>query len=653
MDCLSNLNKEQMEAVLYNSGPLIIFAGAGTGKTRVIINKIVYLIENGMNPSSILAITFTNKAANEMKERIHSMIGALADDIWISTFHSMCARILRTYASYIGFDDNFTIYDADESKETIKKVISGLDLKCSDADIRFYRSEISRLKNEGISADDYKEKNIDFTLSQIYSEYEEHLFMNNCMDFDDLLLYTKDLLMSNFDLQMKLQDTFKYILVDEYQDTNHVQFELIKLLLNVDENVCVVGDDDQNIYSFRGADIRNILDFNKNFSSVKSIKLLENYRSTQTILNAANAVISNNKNRVNKKLRTSNPKGNKIKIINGYNTKEEADFVISDILKSNFNYSDIAILYRANRQSRALEESCLKYGVPYQIISGISFYQRKEIKDLLSYLKFIDNPKDTVSFERMIQTPKKGIGTLSIQKIEEYAIANSINLYQALKEADKILIPKNARSKIKVFLDRLDPIINGLYCSGVLTKTYMTSSSVISKINISNAIMDIFNEFDYNSELEKVSDTTDEYESRKENVDELVAKVIEMEKGKGFLTLSEFLENVSLVSEKKEDEHNRISLMTLHSSKGLEFKKVYMIGMNDFTFPKNLRDDSLEEERRLCYVGMTRAMEELTLSYSDTTVMKGYIEKAIPSIFLREIPEEYIETVPASLKRYR
>ena len=479
---LDTLNKEQKKAVLYNEGPLLILAGAGSGKTKVLTTKIAYLIEElNIEPSFILAITFTNKAALEMKERVNNMIGSVAKDIQISTFHSFGLKILRENYKALDYANNFVIMDSDDSLTIVKKILKNLNYDPKIYNPKAIRNKISNCKNELISPSDYEKyiaSDYEKVVSEVYNKYEEKLKQNNAVDFDDLLLLPIKLFRKYPNILQSYQERYKYILIDEYQDTNEAQYILSKMISAKYQNICVVGDADQAIYGFRGANYKNILNFEKDYPKALSIKLEQNYRSTKTILDAANDVIKNNEKRKEKNLWSTKGEGDKITYYRAYDEKDESHYTameIKKLLDEGKDASDIAILYRTNAQSRVIEEELLKQNIPYRIVGGFSFYQRKEIKDLLSYLKFIDNPKDTVSFERMIQTPKRGIGTSSIQKIEEYAIANSINLYQALKEADKISIPKNAKSKIKVFLNRLDPIINGLYCSGVLTKTYMTS----------------------------------------------------------------------------------------------------------------------------------------------------------------------------------
>ena len=630
MNILDGLNKEQKEAVLYNDGPLLVFAGAGSGKTRILTKKIAFLIENGIGPENILAITFTNKAANEMKERVKEMVGDKVNDMWICTFHSMCVRILRKYASYIGYADNFTIYDVDDAKSLLRKIIKDLGYDSSKITNSVYY-DISSYKSNGCDGD-IGSCFFAYDIKKIYEEYQDAMFMSNCMDFDDLLLNTKELLENNFDVQCFYQDLFKYVLVDEYQDTNKIQLDLIKLMINMEDNICVVGDDSQSIYVFRGADFKNILNFSSMFAGTKEIKMEQNYRSTKTILNAANAVISNNKVGVSKTLWTENEEGKKIDVIKGINQKDEAEKVIVDIMNSEFDYSDIVILYRNNRQSRLLEESCIRHNVPYKIISGVNFYQRKEIKDIIAYLKFIYNPKDITAFERIINTPKRGVGDLGLQKIIDYANLNKLNYYEVLNEIDKIKLPSKVKDKIKEFAN----IISNF-------KKYISVGK-----DLSFAVKYLYNKIKYEDEIRAISSDPEEIKLREENIEELINKISELEdhahKNGEKLTLEKFLENVALISDVKEENGSYIRLMTIHASKGLEFKKVYVIGMNNFIFPSgNLFDmENIEEERRLCYVAITRAMKELTFSYSSEIMNRGFYTPSQKSIFLSEIPNKYL-----------
>lgn len=636
---LSDLNKEQQEAVTHTDGPLIIFAGAGSGKTRILTRRAAYLISKGIDPSSILAITFTNKAADEMKRRIKELVGDIADKMWISTFHSMCVRILRKYAGLIGYDNQFTIYDTDDSKSLIKNIIK--DFNCSkEMSEKTTQCMISSFKNAGISADDYaSDPDCDKKVAECYTEYEERMFMSNSMDFDDLLIKTKELFDENRDILYKYQDKFKYVMVDEYQDTNRIQFELVKYLSGGYENICVVGDDDQSIYKFRGADITNILNFQSHYTSSDKIMLEQNYRSTKNILNTANSVISNNKNRVEKKLWTDQESGEKVTYISFEDAHAEASGVISDIKKSKYHYSDIAILYRSNMQSRLLEEACLDHSVPYQIIGGINFYQRKEIKDMIAYLKVIVNSADEVAIKRIINIPKRNIGTTTIHKIEEYAKENKLTFYGALLNSNKIsTISAKTKKAINQFVQFLLESREKMYEAGILSadKDFPTSYTISSYLN------EIINGLGYKEELTRMYDE-DEARTKIENVTEFVDKVISLEKCTTPLKLSNFLENIALISDVKETDEDKITMMTLHSSKGLEFKKVYIVGMNNGLFPSQRSfiagTEELEEERRLCYVGITRAMESLTLTSAKYRMQNGKYTSLSTSCFINEMPK--------------
>lgn len=642
-EILKGLNDVQREAVLHKDGALIIFAGAGSGKTRILTRRAAYLVNHyGVKPEEILAITFTNKAANEMKERIHDLIGTQADQMWISTFHSMCARILRKHASTIGFDTNFTIYDTDDSKAVLKKIIkaNGLD---DDLNERSLQIEISNLKNAGISADDYVASGrCDENIAKCYHEYEENMMMGNCMDFDDLLLKTKELFEYDPDTKYDYQEQFKYIMIDEYQDTNHIQLELVLDLVSEYGNLCVVGDDDQSIYKFRGADITNIMDFKKFFPHAKKIMLEQNYRSTKNILNAANSVIANNTYRTPKKLWTDNEEGEKIHILSADDERDEAKRVISDIKLCGTDYSDIAILYRSNRQSRLLEEACFDYGVPYQIVGGLNFYQRKEVKDLICYLKVMANPSDNVSWKRIINVPKRSIGDTTIAKIEAYADAEKISLYEALKRIDMIpKIAEKTKNTIREFMNFMEHARKRLIASG-----YLNDDPPFDFYGLSSYMKEIVG--DEKTPGGYIDYLTKEYEDEErankiDNVQEFLNKVFEFETGTAEPKLSKFLEDIALIAEKeKSDDIKKITMMTLHSSKGLEFDRVYIVGMVDGVFPSILSLDDqweIEEERRLCYVGMTRAIKVLNLSYARARYMKGYRMACETSRFLYEIPK--------------
>lgn len=632
------LNKPQIEAVMCTEGPLIVFAGAGSGKTRVLTYRISYMIsEKDVNPENILAITFTNKAANEMKERIKALVGDESDYIWAMTFHSMCARILRMYADRISYENNFTIYDTDDSKKVIKDIIHTLKMDDKKMNEKNVQCMISSLKNNGIGPDDFVasseyEKNV----KKVYRQYEDQMFINNAFDFDDLLLKTEELLANNKDVLEILQNRFRYILVDEYQDTNHIQFKLIELLAKKYQNICVVGDDDQSIYGFRGADVSNILEFQKQYPKARIVKLEQNYRSTQEILENANAVISHNKIRAKKKLWSTIEHGEKV-IHRRFNSAiDEANSVIRDIYSGVYDYDDIAILYRSNAQSRLLEEAAIRYKVPYQIIGGVNFYQRKEIKDILSYLRMVTNPSDSVSVERAINVPKRSIGKVTIEKVKEYAKVHDISLYQAMKENKEVDgLNSKTKARISSFISQIDGYKEKLETAGCIDGNGDGSYS------IEMYIQDILNEVGYMEELERTCEE-DDLQNRVENINELVNKIVEFENDAPEPTLSKFLEDVSLITDASDsDGKQKIKMMTIHASKGLEVKEVYMVGMNEMLFPSSraLSDgkDGLEEERRLCYVGMTRAKEKLVLTSTREQKYNGKNTRFFESRFLSEM----------------
>jgi DNA helicase-2/ATP-dependent DNA helicase PcrA len=640
-DILASMNTEQADAVFSLEGPVLVFAGAGSGKTRVLTYRAAYLIDvKKINPENILAITFTNKAANEMKTRIEALIGPSSNHMWVMTFHSMCARILRKHAYLLNYGNNFTIYDTDDSKALLKKIIK--DLSYGD----FFSPKdalnfISSLKCKGTKPEDYfAVSTIDQYLKTCYEEYEKLLFENNALDFDDLLLKVYDLFTEFPDVLEQYQKTFRYIMVDEYQDTNGIQFQLIYFLAKAHENLFVVGDDDQSIYSFRGADINNILGFQDIYPDAKIIKLEENYRSTANILNTANAVIKNNDSRASKTLHTKNATGQKIIYTETESANYEAEFVIRDILNGSYDYSDIAILYRTNAQSRLLEEACIRYNVPYRIVGGVNFYQRKEIKDLVAYLKIIANPADSLSIKRIINVPRRSIGQTTIAKIETYAKSNKVSFYQALMKASEIPgISKKTTASITQFINTIESLKYKLSKAGALDISGDGSFSIQEYLNY------IVYDMGYLEELEKSVDI-EVYTNKKENIEELINKVLEFETLEGTFKLDKLLENIALVSETDEDaETDKITLMTLHASKGLEFKKVYLVGLEDGIFPSSMSlvDNNLEEERRLCYVGITRAIKSLTITSAASRMVNGRYQKSKHSRFIDEMPNKYVE----------
>ncbi|WP_337412283.1 DNA helicase PcrA [[Ruminococcus] torques] len=644
MAVYDTLNKPQKEAVFHTEGPLLILAGAGSGKTRVLTHRIAYLIEEkGVNPWNILAITFTNKAAEEMRQRVDSLVGIGAESIWVSTFHSMCVRILRRYIDRLGYDNRFTIYDTDDQKTLMKEVCRKTDIDTKRFKERMLLSVISSAKNEMILPEEFELNAggdfVQLKIAKVYKEYEAQMRANNALDFDDLLVKTVQLLETQPDVRENYQERFRYIMVDEYQDTNTVQFRLVSLLAGKYRNLCVVGDDDQSIYKFRGANIRNILDFEKEFSDAKVIKLEQNYRSVGNVLEVANSVIRNNKGRKEKTLWTDNEKGEKIRLRQFATAYDEAQFIAEDIkdeTAQGANYSDHAVLYRTNAQSRLLEEKFVAMNIPYKIVGGINFYSRREIKDVLSYLKTIDNGKDDLAVRRIINVPKRGIGLTTINRIQESAAARGIGFYDALSAPD--LIPGIGRSASK--LDSFAALIE-----------YFKGRSEES--GVTDLLTEVIEKTGYTESLE--ADDPEELEARVQNIDELVSKAAVYEEScsdRGERpTLSGFLEEVALVADidSVAEDRDYVILMTLHSAKGLEFPHVYLAGMEDGLFPSYMSisgDDpeELEEERRLCYVGVTRAEEKLTLTCARMRLVRGERQYNSMSRFIKEMPSALIDT---------
>lgn len=645
MSIYDTLNEPQREAVNYTDGPLLILAGAGSGKTRVLTHRIAYLIgEKGVNPWNILAITFTNKAAGEMRNRVDQLVGYGSESIWVSTFHSMCVRILRRYIGLLGYDTNFTIYDADDQKTLMKDICRLLQIDTKILKERSLMASISHAKEELVTPEEFAlNAGGDFSqrkVAEAYTEYERQLRANNALDFDDLLLKTVQLFQTQGDVLDYYQERFRYIMVDEYQDTNTVQFELIRLLASKYRNLCVVGDDDQSIYKFRGANIKNILNFEQYFEETKVIKLEQNYRSTGNILNAANAVIRNNYGRKKKTLWTDNGEGGKIRLRQFDTAYDEAEYIVDDIRRhvdsGEGTYNDHAILYRTNAQSRMFEEKFVSANIPYKIVGGINFYARREIKDLLSYLKTVDNGKDDLAVRRIINVPKRGIGLTSINRVQDYASAYEIGLYDALRAAD--LIPNIGRgvSKLEAFV--------------ALIEHFKTDAKDMS---ISDLMQEIIEETGYIEKLQ--AEDYLEAEARIENIDELKSKIAayeeDCEERNEPATLSGFLEEVALVADIDSLDENTdyVVLMTLHSAKGLEFPHVYLAGMEEGLFPSYMTissgdQEELEEERRLCYVGITRAEEELTLTCARRRMIRGEAQYNRMSRFLQEIPMELVST---------
>ncbi|SCP99319.1 DNA helicase PcrA [Anaerobium acetethylicum] len=635
------LNAEQKEAVFHTEGPLLILAGAGSGKTRVLTHRIAYLIEEkGINPWNIMAITFTNKAAGEMRERVDDIVGFGSESIWVSTFHSTCVRILRRYIDRIGYDTNFTIYDSDDQKTLMKDICKRLNI-----DTKIYKEKsilgvISSSKDELVTPEEFELNTMgDYSkkkLAAAYKEYQKMLRSNNALDFDDLIVKTIELFRTCPDILESYQDRFRYIMVDEYQDTNTAQFTLISLLAGKYKNLCVVGDDDQSIYKFRGANIRNILDFEKSYSHAKVIKLEQNYRSTRNILHAANDVIRHNIGRKKKTLWTDNEEGTKIQFRQFQNAYEEAEFIVGDISRKvredDSSYNDCAILYRTNAQSRIFEEKFVYANIPYKIVGGVNFYARKEIKDILAYLKTIDNGKDDLAVKRIINVPKRGIGATTLGRVQDYAIENEIGFYDALKEADQIASIGKSGLKIHPFVTFIQ-----------------TLRSKVPHISLEELINEIIESTGYVKELE--AENSEEALGRIENINELVTKIVAYEADNEAPTLSGFLEEVALVADidSLDAESNHVVLMTLHSAKGLEFPHVYMAGMEDGIFPSYMTISSddptdLEEERRLCYVGITRARENLMLTAAKQRMIRGETQYNRVSRFLAEIPKELLDS---------
>ena len=640
MSLLDALNEPQRQAVMATDGPLLILAGAGSGKTRVLTHRTAYLIEEcGVNPYNIMAITFTNKAAGEMRERIDQMVGYGSESIWVCTFHSTCVRILRRYIDRLGFGTNFTIYDSDDQKTLMKDICKRLEIDTKMYKEKMFLSAISSAKDELIdpiefetrAAGDYVKRK----QAQVYREYQQALKQNNALDFDDLIMKTVELFKLDKEVLASYQERFKYIMVDEYQDTNTAQFELIRLLALKYQNLCVVGDDDQSIYKFRGANIYNILNFEHHFPDATVIKLEQNYRSTQNILDAANAVIANNQGRKEKRLWTDNGAGDKITFEQLDTAAEEADFVARDIArrvrKGEYQYKDCAILYRTNAQSRLFEERFITANIPYKIFGGVNFYARKEVKDLLAYLKTIDNGQDDLAVRRIINIPKRGIGAASINKVALYAQEQEISFYDALCVAEQVPGLGKAAAKIRPFV---------LFIQSMKAKAKLLS--------VADLLQEVIETTGYVRELE--AEGTDEAEARIENIDELISKAVDYAEGEEAPTLNGFLENVALVADIDSFDENSdyVVLMTLHSAKGLEFPNVYLAGLEDGLFPSYMSitsDNSqaeIEEERRLAYVGITRAKKNLTITSARVRMVRGQTQYGKVSRFVREIPPELL-----------
>lgn len=640
MSIYDTLNSQQQEAVFRTEGPVLILAGAGSGKTRVLTHRIAYLIEEkGVNPWNIMAITFTNKAAEEMRDRVDKLVGFGAESVWVSTFHSSCVRILRRYIDRLGYSNNFTIYDTDDQKTLMKDICKRLNIDTKVYKERAIMSAVSSAKDELISPEEYELNTMgDFGKKKIalaYKEYQKQLKKNNALDFDDLIVKTVELFQACPDVLESYQERFRYLMVDEYQDTNTAQFKFVSLLASKYQNLCVVGDDDQSIYKFRGANIGNILGYEKVFPNAKVIKLEQNYRSTQNILNSANEVIRNNLGRKSKTLWTDNEEGALLHFRQFMNGFEEAEYITGDISQKvregECSYKDCAILYRTNAQSRLFEEKFLMSNIPYKMVGGVNFYARKEIKDLLAYLKTVDNARDDIAVRRIINVPKRGIGLTTITRVQDYADANGISFYDALRTADEI--PSLGRGAVKI-----RPFV-----------TFIQSlRSKAEYLSVTELLDDIIEETGYVADLK--AEDTDEANARIENIDELITKVVTYEEGTDTPSLGEFLEEVALIADIDTVDTNsdRVLMMTLHSAKGLEFPYVYMAGMEDGIFPSYMTivaDDptEIEEERRLCYVGITRAMKDLTLTCAQQRMIRGETQYNKVSRFIREIPRELVD----------
>lgn len=644
MSIYDTLNPPQKEAVFHTEGPLLILAGAGSGKTRVLTHRIACLMEEkGVNPWNILAITFTNKAAQEMRERVDKLVGMGAESIWVSTFHSACVRILRRHIDFLGFDNHFAIYDTEDQKTVIKEVCRRLNIDTKIYKERTLMAKISHAKDELISPEemelnaggDFNEKKI----AAVYKEYQATLRKNNALDFDDLIVKTVELFQNYPNVLEYYQERFQYIMVDEYQDTNTAQFKFVSLLASKYQNLCVVGDDDQSIYKFRGANIGNILGFEQAFPGAKVIRLEQNYRSTGNILEAANRVIENNTERKPKRLWTENESGDKVHFRQFLNGFEEAEYVVGEITKArrngDCNYKDCAVLYRTNAQSRLFEEKFLLANVPYKIVGGINFYARKEIKDLLCYLKTISNAKDDVAVRRILNVPKRGIGAATVSKVQDYAEYMQVSFYDALRVAEEIPSIGRSLSKINGFVEFIQSLRSK-------EEVYTVRELLEEVIRLTG----------YVDELR--AEGTDEAEARIENIDELISKAETyqetMEAQNESATLSGFLEEIALVADidSVDPDQDYVLLMTLHSAKGLEFPKVFLTGMEDGIFPGYMSistgdPSDLEEERRLCYVGITRAMKELTLTCAQQRMIRGETQFNRVSRFVREIPRELVD----------
>ena len=650
---LTGLNKEQQQAVQHTEGPLLILAGAGSGKTKVLTVRIAHLLAQGVNPYEILAITFTNKAAKEMKSRVEGLVGDVANRIWLSTFHSFCAKFLRfELDNFLGYNSNFTIYDTSDSQAVIKAALKALNLDDKYYPVGAMIAAISDAKNKLLFASDFRKQARDFyqqKVADVYEYYERELRKNNALDFDDLLLVAVKLLQSNEAVLDKYSKRFRYVMIDEYQDTNHAQYLLAKLLASYWKNIAVVGDADQSIYAWRGADIQNILDFEKDYPNCTSIKLEQNYRSTKIILDAANAVIENNEGRPKKNLWTDKTEGAKIQHFTAQSEHEEAAFIGDTIAKKHdihgVPYGDMAILYRTNAQSRVLEEALIKRALPYTMVGGTKFYDRKEIKDVLAYLRVLYNPFDDLSLLRIINVPKRSIGATTVAKLQDYARANGTSLFMTLTQLHLVdTIKGKTKEKLEEF--------------GILIFTLVAEMEDKTVLDILESILD---RTGYLAQLEESTDPQDQ--ARAENIGELLSVAKDFQDTNPTGTVEDFLEQVALVNDVDsfEQEESKVTLMTLHAAKGLEFPVVFLGGLEEGLFPHSrtlMNPEEIEEERRLAYVGITRAEKELYISNATTRTVFGRTSSYLPSRFIDEIPEELVDglrakrKVPDDIKRH-
>ena len=644
MNIYDGLNPAQAQAVAHINGPLLIMAGAGSGKTKVLTCKIANLLDNGISPYNILAITFTNKAATEMRERVDRMIGEKAKYVWLSTFHSFCAKFLRFEIEALGmYKKNFVIYDTQDAQTLIKNCLKELNLDEKQYSPYAVQSAISNAKNMMMTPTDFANNASDFfarKISEIYNMYQANLVENNALDFDDLLMLAVKVLQEHEDIRQKYQERFKYILVDEYQDTNGAQYQLTSLLAGMYRNLCVVGDADQSIYGWRGADIRNIMDFEKDYPEATVIKLEQNYRSTKTILNAANMVIEHNIDRKPKKLWTDNPQGEKIIHYTASDERDEAKFITEEAIKQktlfNVSYGDMAVLYRTNAQSRALEEGFMRAGVPYTMVGGLKFYDRKEIKDILAYLRLIYNPEDTISLKRIINVPKRSLGAVTIDKLAQFAEMYNMTLFDAISAPETAPITPKAKQSLSNFAEFIIEMIN-----------------LSTELSVHDLIEKVMDKSGYKADLEK--ENTVENQTRIENIKELLSVAKDFEKTTDEPTLENFLSTVSLVSDidNADIEDDRVTLMTMHSAKGLEFPVVFLAGMEEGLFPHSrtlMNETEIEEERRTCYVGITRAERKLYITNAKGRMLFGRAVSYEPSRFISEIPSQYLEEREAKIK---